>query len=302
MTTPFDEIRELVRRHADNGQTATRVPRLLITKGTGRTAMVPGFYEPMLCLVLQGAKCVLIGDQALHYDQASYFVSSVELPASDQIVEASPDKPYLALSLKLDMGMIAEILLDMRDEVETSCTAAFGTSLVTPELADAWLRFVRLLDKPEDIGVLAPLFEREILYRLLQGPQGAMIHQLVRPESRSGQIRRAIGHIRHHFDAPLKVEELAGLAGMSASAFYRHFKEVTALSPIQYQKRIRLLEARRRLLAEPGDTARVAYSVGYESVTQFTREYSRQFGVPPARDAGHLRAQASSDRHTPAAE
>jgi AraC-like DNA-binding protein len=232
----------------------------------------------MLCLVLQGSKCVVIGDQAMHYDSASYFVSSVEVPASGQIVDASPEQPYLALSLTLDMAAIAEILIDMPDDAVVCCGACFGVSPVTPELAEAFLRFARLVERPQDVRVLGPLIEREILYRLLQGPQGAAIRQLVRPESRLGHIRRAIGHIRTYFDAPLRVDELARVAGMSASAFHRHFKDVTAMSPIQYQKSIRLHEARRRLLAEAGDTARVAFSVGYESVTQFSREY-----CPPVR-------------------
>ncbi len=295
MTKPMDEIRDLVSRRAVGRRTETPVPRLVIMKGDNPTGMLPSVYEPMLCLVLQGSKCVVIGDQAMHYDSASYFVSSVEVPASGQIVDASPEQPYLALSLTLDMAAITEILIDMPDDAVVCYGACFGTSPVTPELADAFLRLARLIERPQDVRVLGPLIEREILYRLLQGPQGAAIRQLARPESRLGYVRRAIGHIRTHFDAPLRVDELARLAGMSASVFHRHFKEVTAMSPIQYQKSIRLHEARRRLLAEAGDTARVAFSVGYESVTQFSREYSRQFGASPARDVGRLRDRMAGD-------
>lgn len=292
---PMDEIRDLVSRHAAGHRTQTAVPRLAIMKGDNPTGMLPAVYQPMLCLVLQGSKCVVIGDQAMHYDRASYFVSSVEVPASGQIVDASPDVPYLALSLTLDVAAIAEILLDMPDDPPACSGACFGISPVTQDLAEAWLRLARLIERPQDVRVLGPLAEREILYRLLQGPQGAVIRQLARPESRLGHVRGAIGHIRSHFDEPLRVEELARVAGMSVSVFHRHFKEVTAMSPIQYQKSIRLHEARRRLLAEAGDTARVAFSVGYESVTQFSREYARQFGASPARDAGRLRERASSD-------
>ncbi|MBW6423485.1 AraC family transcriptional regulator [Rhizobium sp. XQZ8] len=289
MTNPMDEIRDLVSRNAAGRRTETAVPRLAIMKGDNPTGMMPSVYEPMLCLVLQGSKCVVIGDQAMHYDSASYFVSSVEIPASGQIVDASPERPYLALSLTLNMTAIAEILLDMPDDPVVCIGACFGTSPVTPDLAEAWLRLARLIERPQEVRVLGPLIEREILYRLLQGPQGAAIRQLARPESRLGHIRRAIGHIRSNFDAPLRVDELARVAGMSMSVFHRHFKDVTAMSPIQYQKSIRLHEARRRLVGEVGDTARVAFSVGYESVTQFSREYSRQFGASPARDARQLR-------------
>lgn len=293
MMEAMDELRDRALRYAQGQRTETPVPRVTITKDAALTGMTPGIYEPMLCLVLQGAKCAIIGDRRLHYDRASYFVASIEVPGACQIVEARPESPYLALALTLDIPTVAEIIMDMLGLPPTADGPGFGISPVTPELADAWLRLVKLFDTPADIPIMAPMLEREIIYRVLQGPHGPMIRQLARSDSRLGQIRRAISHIREHFDQSVTIETLSCIAGMSPSVFHKHFKDVTAMSPIQYQKKLRLHEARRRLLADPGDTARVAFSVGYESATQFSREYARQFGASPARDAGRLRARNS---------
>jgi transcriptional regulator GlxA family with amidase domain len=181
------------------------------------------------------------------------------------------------------------------DERPTS----YGVSLAAPELTDAWLRLARLLDRPQDIAVLAPMLEREILYRLLQGQQGAILRQIACNESRVSRVRRAIGWIREHFDEPLRVPHLADLSGMSPAAFHRHFKAVTAMSPLQFQKSLRLQHARQLLIAEP-DAARAGYAVGYESASQFSREYARLFGAPPARDAQRLRGDPAAAAATPA--
>ncbi len=167
-------------------------------------------------------------------------------------------------------------------------TRGFGVSAVTPDLLDAWARLIALLDTPDDIPVLAPIHEREILYRLLKGPQGGVLRQIVRTDSRLSRVRQAIVWIRAHFDEMLRVEDLAERAGMSPASFHRHFKAVTAMSPLQYQKTLRLQEARRLLIAS-GGAARAAHMVGYESASQFSREYARMFGAPPHRDAGRLR-------------
>lgn len=293
MMEAMDELRDRALRHAQGQRTLTAVPRVTITKDAVLTGMTPGIYEPMLCLVLQGAKCALIGDRRLHYDRASYFVASIEVPGACQIVEARPDTPYLAVALTLDIPVVAEIIMDMPGLLPMADGPGFGISPVTPDLADAWLRLIKLLDTPSDITIMAPMLEREIIYRVLLGPHGPMLRQLARSDSRLGQIRRAISHIRDNFDQPITIETLACIAGMSPSVFHKHFKDVTAMSPIQYRKKLRLHEARRRLLADPGDTARVAFSVGYESATQFSREYARQFGAPPARDAGRLRERGT---------
>ncbi len=290
MKDTIEELRSLVLRHATGRKTETGIPRILMMKGDEPTDMTPGFYEPMLCLVLQGAKCVMIGEQVLRYDIASYFISSVDLPAIGRVMEACTAWPHVSITLKFDSAVISDVLLTMNvvpDPMEPS--EAFGISAVTPELLDAWLRLMRLVENPADIPVLAPLIEREIIYRLLLGPQGGMLRQIATTGSRLSQVRRAIDWIRDHLAEPFQVEMLAGIAGMSASAFHRHFKAITSMSPIQYQKRLRLNEARLKLMSEAQDTAHVAFSVGYESATQFNREYARLFGAPPARDAAKLR-------------
>ena len=288
MQDHLTHLRAVASRHAVGRRTETPIPRVAINLGWQTTKPAPGLCDPMLCLVLQGAKEVLIGDRRLRYDPASYFVASVELPVSGCIVQASPDEPYLSVSLALDRDGLAGLLSDVpvRDDVNG---AGFAVSPVTAELLDPWLRLLRLLDAPLDIPVLAPLIEREILYRLLQGPQGAVLRQIACADGRLSQVRQAIAWIRTHYDQTLRIESLAEMAGMSAASFHRHFKAATAMSPLQYQKSLRLQHARRLLIANQ-DASRAGYAVGYESASQFSREYARLFGAPPARDAVRLRA------------
>jgi AraC-like DNA-binding protein len=274
-------------RHAKGRRFETGIPRVTITTGRETTSPLPGFFQPMHCLVLQGAKQVAIGNRVLRYDPASYFIASVELPASGCIVQASQDQPYIGVSLALNRQDLAALLPDIPKRQETQA-AGFAVSPVTLELLDPWLRLLRLLDTPADIPVLAPLLEREILYRLLQGPQGGALCQIAHADSRLSQICEAIAWIRAHYDKMLRIETLAERAGMSAASFHRHFKAATAMSPLQYQKTLRLQQARRLLLAND-DAAGAAYAVGYESASQFSREYTRLFGASPARDALRLR-------------
>lgn len=248
-------------------------------------------FRPRFCLVLQGAKEVTIGERRLRYDPNNYFIASLEVPASGCIIEASTQKPYVGLSMALDPSALAALLTDVPERPGAE-TASFAVSPVTAELLDPWVRLMRLLDTPRDIPILAPMLEREILYRLLQGPQGGALRQIARADSRLGQVRAAIAWIRDHFEQPLRIDALAAIAGMSAASFHRHFKAATAMSPLQYQKSIRLQEARRMLVTKQ-DAARVGYAVGYESASQFSREYARLFGAPPARDAERLRAQTA---------
>jgi transcriptional regulator GlxA family with amidase domain len=201
--------------------------------------------------------------------------------------------PYLAISLTLDPAVIASMLGDL-PELGSAKVPGFSVSAATPELIDAWLRMMRLIDRPKEAAVLAPMIEREILFRVLQGPQGDMLRQMARAESRLSQVRRAIDWIRAHYAEPFRVEPLADMTGMSVAAFYRHFRAVTAMTPIQYQKRLRLLKARRLLLFEPRDAAAIGFSVGYESASQFSREYARMFGLPPVRDTARFRAVPST--------
>ena len=289
MQERLEHLLALTRRHARDRATPTPIPRLILSIGFESRPTSFSVFQPMHCLVLQGAKEVAIGEKLLRYDPASYFIASMELPASGRIVQASREVPYVGVALALDWEQIAALLPDV-PAASSSDTAAFGVSAVTLPLIDAWHRLLALLDTPEDIPALAPLFEREILYRLLQGPQGNVLRQIALADGRLSQIRRAIAWIRAHYDEPLRVEKLADLAGMSAASFHRHFKAATAMSPLQYQKNLRLQQARRLLIAN-SDAAQAGYAVGYESASQFSREYARAFGASPARDASRLRAE-----------
>ena len=296
MQDQMNELRALARKHGGAESVRLPIPQFGILVGTCTTTPVPAMYETMLCFVLQGAKRVTIGDRTIEYRGANFLIASVDLPATGQIVQASPEEPYMAVAFALDPATVAALLLDLPQHGDGEVASGFAIGPMTVDLADPLLRLLRLLDAPADIPVFAPMLEREILYRILQGPQGAMLRQIGRSTSRLSQIRHAVEWIRKNFAEPLRVERLASLAGMSASSFHRHFKAVTSMSPLRYHKQIRLQEARRRLLAQPGEAARVAFAVGYESASQFSREYARLFGLPPARDATRLRrSQALED-------
>lgn len=247
-------------------------------------------YEPGLILVAQGAKQLILGAETYRYDETNYLITSFNLPAWCHVIQASAAKPYLCARLDFDMTRLGEMLA-------AAALAGSGESggrglSVSPldhGLLDAMLRLVRLLDQPGDLAVIGPLIEREIMYRLLTGPQGPMLRQLVTAGSRSQQIARAIEWLKQNFAVSLRIDELAAEVAMSASSLHHHFRAITAMSPLQYQKQLRLQEARRLLLTEQGDVASIAHRVGYQSPSQFSREYSRQFGAPPLRDATHLR-------------
>jgi AraC-like DNA-binding protein len=291
MQEQLDQLRALAARHAQGPRVDTAIARVAIATGLATTGILPGLCDPKVCVVLQGAKEVMIGDHLLRYDPASYFIASMELPVSGRIVQASAERPYIALSMALDWQGLATLLPEM-PAAAGGPAEAFGVSPVTPELLDPFLRLMRLLDRPRDIPVLAPLLEREIHYRLLQGPQGRVLRQIALANGRMSQIRQAIAWIRQHYDQPMRIETLTGLAGMSAASFHRHFREATAMSPLQYQKMLRLQQARRLLIADH-DATRAGFAVGYESASQFSREYARLFGAPPARDAIRLREEAA---------
>lgn len=292
MKTAMDELRAIVMRAGDKW-TATGLPRLSIIKAEACSDQV---YEPMLHLVLQGAKSLSVGDHILRFEPATYFLVPVDVPALGQIASERPGSPYLALSLNLDPDVIAAMLADMGAADPAQSHAGFSVSSATPELIDACLRLMRLVDRPAEAAILAPMIEREILFRLLQGPQGDVLRQIARADGRLAQVRRAIKWICEHYAEPIRIEPLAAMAGMSVAAFYRHFRAMTAMTPIQYQKRLRLLKARRLLLFEPRDAAAIAFSVGYESPSQFSREYARMFGLPPVRDVARFKTPAAVDQ------
>jgi AraC-like DNA-binding protein len=290
MHDTLTELRGIVSRHTPGRYQPSVLPRVALYKDGAAPQPVSGVYHPMMALILSGAKEIAIGDRRLRYDPASYFIATVELPASGCVKLDQPKEQYLAVSLDLDSDRLASVLSEA-DVPSPTAEPAFAVNPVTPELLDAWLRLLRLLDAPQDIAVLAPLCEREILYRLLQGPQGAIVRQIARADSRLSQVRRAIALIRDQFDRPLRVEALAEEAGMSPASFHRHFRTATAMSPLQYQKSLRLQEARRLILA-----GRDVAAVGYESASQFSREYARLFGSPPSRDAKSTKVADESNR------
>lgn len=282
------ELRALAAR-ARNQKTETGIPRVAMVQGQVPEHELAAVYEPMLNLILQGGKSMTVGDRTLHYDPATYFVMSVNLPAVGTIHASASGAPYLAVSLTLDATVIGSLLSDLpRIGADTEATGGFSVAPVTPELLDAWVRMLRLMDRPADIPALAPAYEREILYRVLQGPHAAMLRDIATPDTALARINLAIQWIRRHFAEPLRVEALAGVAAMSSSSFHRHFKAATALSPLQFQKRIRLLQARTLLVSGGLNATSVAFDVGYESATQFSREYARFFGTPPAKDAARV--------------
>ena len=260
---------------------------------------VPTLYPPMMCVILQGSKEVTIGDRLLRYDTGSYLLGSIEVPAEGRIVEASCEAPYVGISFEIDTTRVAELVGEMparkRDAGSDSGTGfGLGVSRMTPELHDVVARTVALFDAPGDISFIAPLIEQEMLFRLLRGPHGDLLRQIAHEDSRLAQVRQAIDYLRRNYAEPVRMEDLALVASMSPATFHRHFRSATAMSPLQFQKALRLQEARRRLIADP-DAARAGYGVGYESISQFSREYARMFGAPPRRDAERLRQLGAED-------
>jgi AraC-like DNA-binding protein len=290
MQNDLEELRRLA-AHAENRRTETGIPRVAMVQGEIPLHELAALYDPMINLILQGSKSMTIGDQTLHYDPASYFVMSVDLPAVGSVHPSAVGQPYLAVSLTLDPEVIAGVLERAPVSTGRATGQGFSVATVTPELLDAWVRMLRLIERPDDIAVLAPAYEREILYRVLQGPQGWLLRDIATPDTALSRIQTAITWIRENFAKPLRVETLAARVSMSASAFHRHFKAVTNMSPLQYQKTIRLMHARQRMITQALSVASAAVEVGYESASQFSREYSRLFGQSPARDATSAMAQ-----------
>jgi AraC-like DNA-binding protein len=286
------ELAKLIDRHTGrDGTHATAIPSLFFSRYSNVTEPNYGVYNPSLCIVVQGLKEVLLAEERFRYGPADYLVASVNLPITGQVTEASSEIPYLALKLEFTPSQILDVLRDSQIGVDKKENAKRGmyVSRIEPSLLDAVTRLARLLDNPKDISVLGPLFTKEIIYRVLQGEHGGTLKQMAIEGSSTNQISDVIEHIMKNYDRSFKIEELAEIANMSVPTLHRHFKEVTAMSPIQFQKQLRLQEARRLLLSESTDAADVAFRVGYESPSQFSREYSRMFGLPPKEDIKRLR-------------
>lgn len=249
-------------------------------------------FQPAFCLVAQGGKQVLVGEEVLRYDPGHYLLFTVDLPVVFRVEEASEEKPYFGLRLDLDSALVASVMMEAGAETRKgdASVKAIGVNLVDADLLDAVVRLVRLLDKPGEQRILAPLIKREIVYRLLAGGEGARLgHLMASSRGDTRRISRAIGRLRQHYNEPLKIEEIARELGMSISGFHHHFKSVTAMSPLQFQKQIRLQEARRLMLGEDLDAASAGHRVGYEDPAYFSRDYKKLFGAPPQRDIARLR-------------
>ncbi|MBA4224634.1 AraC family transcriptional regulator [Bosea sp. (in: a-proteobacteria)] len=293
-----EELARLIARFApSDGVHQTAIPRLKVVRLSQPSEPMHGLHEPALCIIAQGAKQVILGDRIYRYDAAHCLVVSLDLPVIGQVIEATPDEPYLCVKLELDPAAIGALMLEAPPLAETEPSSGPGLTIspMTPALRDAVIRLTGLLETPADIAVLAPLVEREILYRLLTGDQAARLRQIAVAESKLQQVNRAIGWIKRNYRKPFSVEVVAAEARMSPSALHQHFKAVTAMSPLQYQKQLRLQEARRLILAKAHDAASAGFQVGYESPSQFSREYSRLFGAPPLRDVARLRGASAAD-------
>jgi AraC-like DNA-binding protein len=288
----LDRLQRSIARHASAPQVTTAIPGLTLYRADEPSAhTMPVLYTPMVCLIAQGLKHVVVGSEEVVYDDSKYLIATVDLPATSTIRKASAKKPYLSLSLELQPALFAEMLLTL-PALAAPSTPSRGLAVATqdPKLVEAFARLLRLLDTPAEIPALAPLLVREIHYRLLTGAHTIALRQLCLQESHTAQVSRAVAWIRKNYAKPFRMETLARTASMSTASLHRHFKAVTAMSPLQYQKQVRLQEARRLLVAEHEDAAAVAFTVGYGSPSQFSREYHRHFGAPPREDAERIRS------------
>lgn len=285
------ELADIIARYAErDGVHEAAVPRLSIVRISKPSEPVHGVHKAAICLVAQGRKQLIVGDEVFRYEPSQQLLVSVDLPLIGQVIEASADEPYLSMKLELDFNICTEMLLKLPPApAETD----FGLSIskASPELFDAMVRLLKLHETPGDVAELAPLIEREILYRLLKSEQAGFIRRMFEPQHRHRHVGRAISWIQENYTRAFTIEEVASLSGMSPSSLHQHFRDATAMSPLQYQKQLRLQEARRLILTRSLDAATAGHSVGYESPSQFSREYKRLFGAPPQRDIERLRSQ-----------
>ncbi|HDR9807663.1 AraC family transcriptional regulator [Burkholderia cenocepacia] len=294
------EIASVIARHVSmDGFQATPIERMTLVRSSTVTMPMPNVYRPQLCLVAQGYKEVTLRDRVLKYAPGRYGVVTYDLPATGRVLDATPDKPYLCLYLDFDPVMLADLALRVPPLPEAPSPPVGKTvSDAGAALLDAALRLLRLLDNPAALPVLGPLAEQEILYHLLAGPDGARMRHITASQGRVAQVGRAIAWLGKHFRERFSIERLAAEAGMSPSSLHEHFRAVTAMTPLQFQKQLRLQQARSLMLVHDIDVTTAAIRVGYESPSQFSREYRRHFGESPARDITRLRASADSARIT----
>ncbi|HHG3404029.1 TPA: AraC family transcriptional regulator N-terminal domain-containing protein [Vibrio parahaemolyticus] len=275
----------------DANQYDTPISGLRFSRWTTPTPPTSYTHNPSICLIAQGRKRVLLGEESFIYDANHFLISSVDLPIIANIIEASEEQPYLGLIMELDLTEISQLIVDSELAFTQSKEAQKGIAVgeLSESLLDAFVRLAELLDEGQNIKILAPIIKREIFYRLLMSEQGTRLHQIVTAGSHSHQIAKAIDWLKNNFVKPLSVGDLASYTGMSKSSFYTHFRSMTSMTPLQFQKKLRLSEARRLMLTENLDAMAATFKVGYESPSQFSREYSRLFGAPPSKDIKSLR-------------
>lgn len=286
----LQKLLAIATRNGSSSGIPTQYPRLIIRSTVAPTPPIPALFEPKFYLLLQGAKRMTIAGSTFDCSAGTCAVASVGLPFVSEVVEASPTEPYLSVELKLDAGIVTSLLLDMREQNPTEWQpGAISLAQANESLVEPLGRLLRLLDAPSEIPVLAAQLERELYYRLLSGPLGGRLRQIGASNSRFGQIKMAAEWIGQNAKNPMSVEWLASHVGMSVTSFHRHFKAVTASSPLAYQRQLRLLEAQRQLASGEANVTEIAYASGYVSASQFSREYKKAFGIPPSQDSALLR-------------
>ena len=280
-----DALAELLSTQDGDGAFPTPIPGLAIMRSSKPVMPNHRIYRPALCLVLQGAKSITLGEATLSYGEGEALVVAMEVPALGSITQASATKPYIGMTLEFDIAILRDVMTELDDaDIEDGPRLGVFVQDVDQRLADCVLRLVRLIDTPRAIPVLFPAIMREISYWLLTGPNAGELYRLAVPDGHARRLGEALHLLRTNFSRPVRMEELAEAAGMSLSSFYKHFKTLTSMTPLQYQKQLRLLEARRLMQNRAANVAGAAYRVGYESASQFSREYARMFGAPPKRD------------------
>lgn len=292
MQSDKEELVERIARALPDDGSLDPFPGFRLARSSRPTEPVHAVYQPAFCFVAQGRKQALLGEQVFRYDPGHYLIYTVDLPLVFQVKEASKERPYLGLRLNLDPALVASVMMESGIEPKKGHASmkAMDVGPTDANLLDAVVRLVRLLDAPVEHKVLAPLITREIVFRLLAGGQGARLSHLLASGADTRRVSKAIGRLRENFDQPLRMDDLARELGMSVSGFHHHFKSVTAMSPLQFQKQIRLQEARRLMLGEDLDAASAGFRVGYEDPSYFSREYKKLFGAPPQRDIAKLRS------------
>lgn len=286
-----DELAERIAHHVAEDGSVEAAPGLFLLRYSEPVGPVYSVSDPSFCIIVQGSKELLLGDERYRYDPLHYLLISAGLPVVGRLVEASKERPYLAVRVDLDPAIVTAVLMDtgLLASRTNGAVKAIAVSRLDADLLDSVVRLVRLVEAPRDYAALAPLAAREIVYRLALGEQGARLRQIALVAGRAHKITKAIELIRKNYDQPLRIAGLARQLGMSTSGLHHHFKSVTAMSPLQFQKQIRLQEARRLLLSGDFDAATAGYEVGYDDASHFNREYKRLFGEPPLRDVERLR-------------